>query len=188
MFKSTFLTTVISHFFGWFRKLRKGRWSSAVCRAYQSMPLQCTQPEGLNQATHSFTAEWRVGRGRGHWTTLSNEHEWTWSTRVLQTYTKSTENTIILVCHWFLLTLCWFFYCSQCVAQKNECSPAQLEKLLHKLRNLLAEQHTPHCRHQSVQSHFCTICESADWKQHSYSGLAHQRDSYSEVVPPLLFN
>lgn len=53
---SVFLTIVISHFFGEFRKLRKGRWSSAVYHVYQSMPLQCMQQEGLNQATHSFTS------------------------------------------------------------------------------------------------------------------------------------
>lgn len=47
--------------------------------------------------------------------------------------------------------------------QKNEWNPVDDEqKLLNILCNLLAEQHAPHRKNQSVQSHFCNIGESAD--------------------------
>lgn len=81
------------------------------------------------------------------------------------------------------------FYRFLWVTQKNECNPAHVEqKQLNVLCNLRAEQCTPHCKNQSIQSHFCKIHESADCRQHSCSGLTHQRLAYSKVVSSLLLN
>lgn len=85
-------------------------------------------------------------------------HKWTSSTRVLQTFTKTRKNTTLLVCHWFVLSLCWFFYCSLCMMQKDESNSDHVEqKLLNIMCNLLAEQHISHYKNQSIQSRFCKI-------------------------------